>query len=239
MRMALIVGALLLVLGGILLLGTHIRRKNARAEVKRTTHIILIGASIGQAWNVAEWPHRVGQPGFSAESLANWRFDKTEAVDEVMIRPARKFRMSRTYLRSLLQPPPKKPDIIILKECSSYFPGDLSSYKKDIDQWVQRLKPTGAEVILATVVPVTEQRAQQNPGKQESIREYNDWVRQYSQERGLRVLDLEMALMRADGSLRSEFAQPDGSHLNATAYGVLDRLLKETLCSRNKKQACS
>jgi hypothetical protein len=213
-------------------------RQQGSAESPRTTHVILIGASIGQAWNLPGWPQRVNLSGFTAESIANWQFDKSEGVEEVLIRPKRRFRFTRTYLKSLIQPPPKKPDIIILKECSSYFPGDLESYKKDVDKWVQELQGTGAKVVLATVVPVTEQRAQQNPGKQESIRDYNKWVRQYSRNSGLSVLDLDLALEQSGGYLRNEFAQPDGSHLNAAAYGVLDRLLKNTICSQGNQQAC-
>src|SRR5271166_706668 len=53
------------------------------------THIVLIGASIGQSWHLAEWPSRVRTSDFTAESVAAWQFDKTEAVEEVLMRPAR------------------------------------------------------------------------------------------------------------------------------------------------------
>jgi len=194
-------------------------------------HVVLIGASIGQAWHLAEWPSRTKTIGFTAESIPAWQFDKSEALDEVLMRPRRKFRPTRTYLKSLFQAPPQKANVVILKECSSYFPGDLAAYEDSIRNWVDRLREKQITIALATVVPVTETRAQQNPGKQESLVQYNDWVRQYAQQQGLILVDLELAL-RSPGSgrfLREEFAVRDGTHLNAAAYVMLDNLLRETL----------
>lgn len=210
-------------------------------ESMNTTHIILIGASIGQGWHLAEWPGRAKVNGYTAESIPAWQFDKTEAVDEVLMRPRRKFRPTRTYLKSLFQPPPEKASIVILKECSSYFPGDLAVYKSSIQHWVSRLREKQITVVLATVVPVTETRAQQSPGKQEGLVEYNKWIRQSAQQQGVILLDLEAALRTAGTGqfLREEYAASDGTHLNATAYTVLDKFLRETLLETKSLQAAS
>jgi len=209
------------------------RRTTDRHMLSSTkkTHVILIGASIGRAWQVEQWPTRVNASAFSAESLAAWQFDKSEAVDEVLMRPSRKFRPTRTYLKSMFQPPPQKADIVILKECSSYFPGDLALYQHSIGKWIARLQSKRIKVVLATVVPVTLTRSQQDPGKQDGLLEYNQWVRQYALQHGLEVLDLEAALRRNDTDkyLREEFATSDGSHLNSAAYSVLDRVLLKTV----------
>src|SRR4051812_19946508 len=196
-----------------------------------TTHVVLIGASIGQAWHLAEWPSRVGVSGLIAESIPAWQFDKTEVLDEVLMRPRRNFHPTRTYLKSLFQPPPDRPGIVILKECSSYFPGNLALYKSRVRQWVSQIREKQITVVLATVVPVTEARARQNAGKQESLVEYNRWIREYAQEQGIILLDLETALRSPrDGRfLREEYATADGTHLNAAAYAVLDNLLRDTL----------
>jgi hypothetical protein len=198
----------------------------------QTTHVTLIGASIGQAWHLAEWPARVKASGFSAESVPAWQFDKSAVLEEVLMRPARKFHPTRTYLRSLFQAPPRKPDIVILKECSSYFPSDLSSYQRSIEDWVRRSKARQINVILATVVPVTRSRAAQEPGKQESLLKYNEWIREYASQHSFAVLDLEAALRSNDSGkyLRDEFAATDGSHLNSAAYAVLDGTLRKLLC---------
>ena len=213
---------------------TSVMKRNAAQQISgstKTTHMVLIGASIGQGWRLAEWPTRAKASGFTAESIPAWQFDKTEVVDEVLMRPARKFRPTRTYLKSLFQPPPSKADIVILKECSSYFPGDLTVYESSIQNWVSRLQAKHIRVMLATVVPVTRARARQSPGKQESLVEYNEWIREYAQEHGIKLLDLESAL-RTDETgryLRDDFATSDGSHLNAAAYVVLDDVLRKTL----------
>jgi hypothetical protein len=197
-------------------------------------HIALIGASIGREWHIESWPARVRTNRFTAESLAIWQFDKSEAIHEILLRPGRKFRFTRTYLRSLLEPPPKKPDIVILKECSSYFPGDLQAYETEVRTWVRRLESGRFRILLATVVPVTSARSAREPGKQESLIEYNRWIREYARGRNIPVLDLEAALRAPDSTyLQDGFAAPDGSHLNATAYAVLDRTLLAALQSEN------
>jgi hypothetical protein len=209
------------------------RPKSAPSTGSRPVHVILIGASIGQGWQLGEWPRRTGTPAFTAEAIAAWQFDKTEAVQEVLMRPSRKFRLTRTYLKSWFQPPLPKPDIAILKECSSYFPGNLDAYQRSIRQWVQELQRRNVQVILATVVPVSKARAAANPGKQESLLEYNRWIREYAREQHLALLDLEAA-MRQEGEgsyLQDRFDVGDGTHLNAAAYEVLDTTLRTTLCA--------
>lgn len=226
--------AIIVVLAAVFASITKWKGGQENAGSSHSMHIVLIGASIGQAWNLAEWPTRARVNGMTAESVPVWQFDKTEAVDEVVMRPARKFRPTRTYLKSLFQSPPRKPDIVILKECSSYFPGDLAVYQRKIQNWVNKLRAKHVNVILATVVPVTQSRDQQSPGKQQSLVQYNQWVRQYAGQHGLGLLDLEAAL-RTDEStryLRDEFAASDGSHLNAAAYRVLDNTLRAALSEK-------
>lgn len=227
MRTLISIALLVLLASAIALLAVRRNSKQMTGLTANTQHIVLIGASIGQSWHLADWPSRVKTSRFTAESIAAWQFDKTEAMDEVLIRPSRKFRLTRSYLRSLFQPPPKKADIVILKECSSYFPGDLSLYERSIEKWAGQLQANHRTVILATVVPVTQQRAQQSPGKQESLLKYNEWIREYARHNGLQMLDLEAALRRDEPGnfLREQFAAPDGSHLNAAAYAVLDARL--------------
>jgi hypothetical protein len=195
------------------------------------THVILIGASIGRAWNLAEWPCRVGAPDFTAEALAVWQFDKTEAVEEVLLRPARKFHFTRTYLRSLFEPSPRAPNVVILKECSSYFPGDQLWQRRQVRLWLERLQGRGVRTMLATVVPVTAARATADPAKQASLLEYNRWIREYSQAQSVPVLDLERAVSPEgrDSDLPVEYALPDGTHLNAAGYAALDRALLAAL----------
>jgi hypothetical protein len=214
------------------------RNSRMHSDSKRL-HVALVGASIGQSWQLARWAGRTGRPGFSVESVAAWQFDKTEAIDELLMRPGVRFRLNRAYIRSLIQPP-RRPDIVILKECSSYFPGNLPAYEARIRVWVSRLLGQQCRVILATVVPVTGARAAHEPGKQEMLLAFNDWLREFARSQSLPLLDLEAAL-RADTEdryLRDEFAAPDGSHLNTSAYAVLDRTLSAVLCGQGGPAPC-
>jgi GDSL-like Lipase/Acylhydrolase family len=228
---SLVIGTL--VVGFVIMVNRHSADKKM-SQTGKTTHVVLIGASIGQSWHLAEWAARVKATGFSAESVPAWQFDKSAVLEEVLMRPIRKFHPTRTYLRSLFQAPPRKPDVVILKECSSYFPGDLSRYQRSIEDWVSRLQAKQIKVILATVVPVTRSRAAQDPGKQEGLLKYNEWVRVFASQHSFEVLDLEAALRSDDSGkyLREEFAAADGSHLNAAAYQILDQTLRTLLCER-------
>jgi len=210
------------------------------SAMSQRTHVVLVGASIGQDWKLAGWPERSRMPGYSAESVAAWQFDKTEAINELLMRPARKFRITRTYVKSLFQPPLPKANIIILKECSSYFPGDLPAYRDSLRRWVKQIQATGARVVLATVVPVTRRRAARDVGKQESLVEYNRWIREFAQQERLALLDLESALRIGDEDsyLRDDFTSGDGSHLNSAAYAVLDNMLRATLCQLMPGTGC-
>jgi hypothetical protein len=220
---------IIVIIGAVALVVTACRA--SRHQGGGNVHVVLVGASIGRAWELEGWPARV-HADISAESVAAWQFDKSSALEEVLMRPARKFHFTRSYLRSLLEPP-RRPQVIILKECSSYFPGDIERYEALIPVWVRQVETAGVRPVLATVVPVTHSRASQSPGKQGTLEQFNDWVREWAASHNVALLDLETALRvdPSDRHLRDEFTSGDGSHLNAKAYSVLDLLLFETLRS--------
>ena len=65
----------------------------------------------------------------------------------------------------------------------------------------------------------------------EGILQYNDWIREYAAQEGLPSLDLEAPLRTSqnDRSLRVDLHSGDGLHLNAQAYGLLDKIVIPTL----------
>lgn len=204
---------------------------------ERSMHVVLIGASIGKAWNLSDLPRRTGNDRFSFEALQVWEYDKSEAVEETLMRPSRKFRLTATYFKGFLQPAPQPADIVILKECSSYFPGDrdpeLPRKRELFKRWVEEVRAKGIKVVIATVAPITRARAERDgAAKQQAIRQFNDWVREYAAAQRLPLLDLEQALRADDAQryLRDDYTSGDGSHLNRAAYDVLDRLMLDTLC---------
>lgn len=212
----------------------------AADEVMQTRpyRVVLLGASIGQTWNLSAFPERMRDKNYVIESFAVWQFDKSAMLDEVLMRPARKFHPTRTYLKSLFQPAPGLPDAIILKECSTYFPGDPRQQKELVQKWVGTVSHSHIQPILATAVPVTRKRSEMDKGKMDALREYNDWIRNYARDQRLPLLDLEAAL-RTDPReryLRDDLTSGDGSHLNARAYEILDKLLQETLAGVKKTE---
>lgn len=220
---------ILLGLGGIFMSTDKITRHASSQETifKKPVRILLLGASVGNAWNLPEWPERMNSDKYAFEMIAYYEFDKSNAFEEIIMRPKRKFHLTRTYLRSLFKQAPQKPEIIIIKECAAYFPGDLDTYKTLIDKWVKRCLSVGIKPVLATVVPVTEEHAQRKPGRLEGILNYNDWIRSYAHQQNIGLLDLEANVRISDEnrSLRPEFTKGDGLHLNRNAYDILDKLL--------------
>jgi hypothetical protein len=213
-----------IVIGGAIM---RIAECSSLGSEKKPIRVLLLGASVGDAWNFSEWPMRMHRDDYAMEMVAEYAFDKTNALEEIFMRPRRKFRLTRTYLRGFFEPGPRKPDILIIKECAAYFPGNLETYKGLVKSWVRQCREAGIKPVLATVVPVTQEHAQGRPGRLEGILAYNDWVRAYSKENNIGLLDLEAALRIGDSdrSLRTDLTSGDGLHLNTNAYAILDNLL--------------
>ena len=214
------------ILGSVMLLVVNTFAEDKSLKPKR---VLLLGASVGQAWKIEDWPQRAQSKNYSFESVAVYDFDKSEALSEILLRPKRKFRPTRTYLKGLFLPPPQKPNIIIIKECAGYFPGNLEKYKGLIEKWIIVCKTAGIKPVLTTVVPVTREHARAKPGRLEGILAYNDWVREYTKKSGIGCLDLEVPLRVSgdDRVLRPDLTSGDGLHLNGNAYDILDNVLQQ------------
>jgi len=197
--------------------------RSSEETMKR--HIVLLGASVGNAWNVGELPSRVGNDDYVFEYVGEYHFDKTAKLAEILARA-------------------QKPDAIILKECAAYFPGDLAAYQRSIRDWVARCRAAGVVPILATTVPVVKSypvrilvlellhgRLEYPSKAFPAIIAYNDWIRSYAASEGLVVLDLEAALRTSDRDrhLRGSYARRDGLHLNERAYRALDAIMIPTV----------
>ena len=198
----------------------------------KKTHVVLLGASVGQAWKIDTLPERLGQNSganrYSFEFVGDYQFDKTKT------------------LRKILQRKQAKPDAILLKECAAYFPGDLTRYQELMKNWVKECRDAGVIPLPTTVVPVVRQQSvmtrmkdavkyvlgRPTSGMQlERITQYNDWIRSYAAAEKLTVLDLEAALRVSaeDRSLRTDLHSGDGLHLNPKAYQLLDPILVPAL----------
>lgn len=224
-RSGLIIG----LLGLISILGGSIIVHDASANNfdKKTLRISLVGASIGRGWDLPEWSKRTGQDKIMLAFFGVYDFDKTKAIRKILGEDS-------------------KPNYVIIKECSTYFPVIKSSYTKSVEGWVSSLKEKRITPILATVIPprkysgltigywkgVIKKLLGKGSTKDEqwaSIIEYNEWVKEYASRNGIKVLDLEdAARMNAkERYLDPKYDIGDGVHLNKEGYRALDRKLTE------------
>lgn len=235
MRIYVVILGVFLLLFTLLLGGCNMFSKQTASAKTDNKYIILVGASVGQGWQLSGLSARKNIENYTFESIAVWQFDKTEAINEVLIRPRRKFRLSLSYFKGYFKPSPVRPDLIIIKECAAYFPGDFEVYKELTIKWINQIRAAKIDVMLATVAPVTKERAQKQKGKIEGINEYNAWLRTYAQHESILLLDLA-ATLRSEaetGYLREDLTSGDGLHLNNQAYALLDNLLFETCLSNS------
>jgi hypothetical protein len=214
--------------------------------MQKPQHIVLLGASVGKAWNIESLPWRVSQSNpsnssnpsnptnlknssnYRFEYVGKYQFDKTEALQEILNRKE------------------NKPDAIFIKECAAYFPSNLSQYQELMKRWVSQCRRARVIPIPTTVVPVTKDpplktrlkdlikwvigRPTYGPvhtSRLTGILEYNDWIKSFAQKENLIVLDLETPLhvSNKDRSLRLDLHSGDGLHLNEKAYAILDKIV--------------
>lgn len=212
--------------------------------MQKQRYIILLGASIGRAWDIESLPSRLKKNPLTPSDLRLTIFNyKFEYVGEY------KFDKSKA-LHEILQRKEKRPDAIIIKECAAYFPGDVQMYQELMKGWIIKCKRSGIIPIPTTVVPVTRElplkikikdiikwiigrKTQKsiNDLRLKSLLEYNDWIKFFAQKECLVILDLETAvrISEEDRSLRPDLQSGDGLHLNEKAYTLLDQIVFPTL----------
>lgn len=173
-------------------------------------YVVLVGASVGKSWNLNELHLRKNtKNNIYFGYRGKYDFDKSDVIHSLISNEL-------------------KPNAVIIKECAKYFPRDIDSSLKLVDEWVASLKSNGIVPILATVVPVTSEHDKQNDNLMNSINEYNNALRSYSSDKNVSIIDLQSIL--SDGFeknyLNPLYASEDGLHLNSMAYSdVLDDFL--------------
>jgi hypothetical protein len=189
-------------------------------------HVAYIEASTVHLWKLDEFPARTRTERYRFLVLREYDFDKSKVVDQV------------------LAGPPPLPDVVILQECSVYFPGDMPAYQRMYRGWIERLRARGLRPVIATVVPparsqgwwqgakdFVKQRVLRRPSRFEQVVAFNDWLRALGAELAVPVLDLELLLRVSaeDRHMRPEYDAGDSIHLASVAYQRLDKDLLEFL----------
>jgi hypothetical protein len=206
---------------------------------EKKVNIVLIGASIGKGWNIENFPLRSKMHHISIKYYHGGSdFDKTEKINEIL---------------NSTDPP----DILIIKECAAYFPGDLLRYQKLLMKWVINCNEKKVIPILSTVIPVTRSHEikknlyyfirgrsldlfKSNPFKNsrlKSIMVYNEWLQIFTEENDIILLDLAKSLIKnGKDYLNPSIAQIDGLHISKNGYEKLDLELKKILDNINIKE---
>ena len=197
---------------------------NAEYVIKNENqkYIILVGASIGNSWDLPNFPQRAGVEKFVFGNRIKYDFDKQAIIDPII-----KYKI--------------KPDAVIIKECSAYFPRNIENSAKKLLQWVSLLKENGIIPIIATTTPVKE--THENKKQQLSIDHWNKLIRQKfgKDKHSYYILDLAKALQinSKNTFLKPNYYVEDGLHMTHLAYKeafdpTLERLIKEIWPFLNK-----
>ncbi|RJP72344.1 MAG: SGNH/GDSL hydrolase family protein [Candidatus Abyssobacteria bacterium SURF_17] len=183
------------------------------------TYVLLVGASVGKAWDLPSLPKRLKADGLVFGYRGKYGYDKTDVIDRIV----------KSQIR---------PDIVIIKECAAYFPKERGKIIERLPGWVEMLKAEGITPVVATCCPVTKENDRANPGKQAAIDEFNSFVRTLGVENHVEILDLAgtLSISETNSYLRESFAQPDGLHLNQSAYSALDHVLMDISVAWPRRQ---
>ncbi len=202
---------------GMLMSGTGTMAADKTHAVKEK-EIILVGASIGKAWHIEKLTNRENLPGYSFNYVGVNAFDKSPLIDQLIARK-------------------DKPDFVMIKECSTYFPGNTEKYHNSVENWVTQLKRAGIRPVLVTTAPVAEPSGLMAKSRiaikhlfgmhswLDEITAYNAWLREYAARERLPLFDLEAVLRISDSNkyLKKEYDSGDMVHLTDAAYKVMDR----------------
>ena len=191
-----------------------------------TRHIVYIEASTVNRWKLDGFAARTNIERYHFEVLCEYDFDKSRLVRQVVATSER------------------RPDVVVLQECSVYFPGDLDAYKRMYRGWIEEIQGHGLLPIAATIVPpahskgwledakdFVKARILGRPSQYEQVVAFNEWLRALGAELRVPVFDLERLLRVSteDRHMRGEYNEGDGIHLTRAAYDRLDRELLEFL----------
>lgn len=201
--------------------------KNGERMVKN--EIVLIGASYAKNWPLER---------FQGLPVVN----KGVAGEET-------HQVLKRFGADVLERKPKK--VILWGFINDIFRSPKDKMHDTVERARQNLQTmvalavqNGIEPIVATEVTITAPDAWDTGlrrlwgrirGKQSyqdyingHVRSVNTWIRDWSKERKLTLIDLEGVLSDSSGERRAEYATADGSHLSDAAYVMLSKYVERS-----------
>lgn len=181
--------------------------------------VVLIGASYAQSWDIE-------------------RIDGLKVVN-VGIDGQQSFELLERFQRDVVD---RKPRMVVIwgyindihRNPKNEIAATIQRAKESFEQMVEQARANGIDPVLVTEVTIRPRDDWTETimgwigslrGKQgyqdfvnQHVRHLNVWLRSYAETEGLQLLDFEPLLADTDGRRQSDFATPDGTHINRAGY---------------------
>ncbi|MCL2036349.1 MAG: GDSL-type esterase/lipase family protein [Oscillospiraceae bacterium] len=117
--------------------------------------------------------------------------------------------------------------IVIMLGTNELNGNNTSEVVTGIESMIDKIRTENpnTDVFFLTLPPVAEVNSYPNMNN-ETIREFNAAIKELSQKRAFKLIDLHEALSDANGYLSSEFSEADGVHLKGSAYKTILSLVR-------------
>lgn len=190
--------------------------------------IVLIGASYVRGWNLKEIAGaRVVNRGVNGEQT----FEMLSRFDRDVITVCPRAVIIWGYINDIFRS--EKANII----------DKLDASRENLKKMAFKARAHSIQPILATEVTICGRRgfreyaaafAGKLTGKEcyqdyvnKNVRAVNQWIREYSRDNNVMLLDFESVLSDDTGSRKKEYADDDGSHISPRGYEKLTGYIQE------------
>jgi len=116
-----------------------------------------------------------------------------------------------------------KPRAVVIKICSINIRPTIPAYqlRDGMEMMVQLAQANGIKPIVTTMIPSARPAATIGEFSViDAIREFNDWVREYTRSNNLPLIDYALAIQNEDGFLPRD-CSIDPVHINGKGYDIL------------------
>lgn len=180
--------------------------KNDTTSAKR---VVFLGASITRRWNL---------DAYFPEITAVNRGIGGQYVPQLMMR----------FKRDVIE---LKPDAVVIKFCSINIRPQmpLKTMYDGMEMMVQLARDNNITPIVCTVIPPAKPEGRISDfSVLDSVKIFNDWVRQYSSDNDLPLIDYARAIEDENGYLPRKYAA-DPVHVNEDGYEILSKTARPVI----------
>ncbi len=208
----------------------RILKSDSVRETSRRERLVVIGASYARGWTDDSW---------GKFAIVNKGVDGEQS-----------FQMLARFKRDVLD---ERPDVVIIWGFINDIFGSsregidptLERTRRNITKMVDLARANGIKPVIATEVTIRRRsglketiaswigRIKGGESYQDYVNRHvlrtNQWIREYSLEQRIQLLDFQPLLADGEGRRKREYAREDGSHLSALAYKRLSQYADEIL----------